>query len=534
MAAGGVLAASITAFAWQGVVNSRKVEVAPTTTIAMLPFDALDSDPDTVRMASVVPRDMADQFSRGGISMTAPAWSMTYAGDAKARAGAELGADLLVDGTVKRQGNKAHISVSLYHARRGVTLWSTEVTAEPGDTLVDERLSALMARVVSWPAPLDILNSDRPNAVEEARTFLRILQLAYNDGDSQSALPAAEQFAREAPDLIYARSSAAIQTIGAIASASLPPEKRQDALSFARKEAAETMKLGPRNGAAYLTASLVADPSRWAERIDLLSKGIEADPQFTRLQNNLAVHLLQTGALRDALAGAQKAKGQEPLSAGRQRLLASASLANEEFPTLKNILDEFEQLWPEDRTLAALRLRTLIWLESWDAAAAVLDGLAPPGSAAAASRRMAAMKALIAARRSGTAGDGDVARICSEIPSEPLTHDLASTCMFAGGVLGRPDISFAAAKFLLPRIHNSPDGEDAWIRLREPDAATHANELFLPWTASMRADPQIIEVFERLGLLDYWRTTKNWPDFCDSAPEPAAAPVCEIIMKGNQ
>ena len=100
-----------------------------------------------------------------------------------------------------------------------------------------------------------------------------------------------------------------------------------------------------------------------------------------------------------------------------------------------------------------------------------------------------------------------------------------------GRYLDRPDISFDAANFLLPRIHDSPDGEDAWLMLAEPDADAHAQELFMPWMAPMRADPRIIPVFERLGLLDYWRDSGNWPDFC--ANEITAEHVCSEMKAGN-
>ena len=96
--------------AWWINLNSRQVTVSPVTMLAVLPFDALDSDPGVQRMAGAVPRDIADQLSRAGISVTATARSMTYAGEAKARAAEELGADLLLDGTVKQEGDKVRIS----------------------------------------------------------------------------------------------------------------------------------------------------------------------------------------------------------------------------------------------------------------------------------------------------------------------------------------------------------------------------------------------------------------------------------------
>jgi TolB-like protein len=514
---------------WWINFNSNQATASPVSTLAVLPFDALDDDPAVVRMASVLPRDMADLFSRGGISITASARSMTYTGDAKARAASELGADLLLDGAVRREGDQAHVSIRLFHAGRGVTLWSTEMKADPDDAFIDDRLSALAARMIYWPAPLDILNSDRPNAVEEARAFLRILQTS-NDGDQIGAMEASVKFALDAPDLVAARTSVAIQTM--VALPALPPENRAEALALARREAEASLRLGPHEGSAYLAALFVVAPGNWAERISIAREGMEIDPQYTRLENNLAGLLLAVGATKDAVSGAKRARAEEPLSPVRPPFLARMLLASGDIGEMDSVLDAHEQVWPNDASAAGMRLRVAQWRADPDEADVLLTRQAPPGSAAAASLGIAVERALIDARRSGREADmEEVARLCSSVADEVLKHPPASACLFAGGVLGRPNISIAAAEFLLPRIHNSPDGEDAWLLLSEPDGDSHANELFMPWMVPVRADPRIIDVFERMGLLDYWKSTGKWPDFCET--EIAAQRVCSEMKAGK-
>lgn len=38
--------------------------------------------------------------------------------------------------------------------------------------------------------------------------------------------------------------------------------------------------------------------------------------------------------------------------------------------------------------------------------------------------------------------------------------------------------------------------------------------LFWPQTASMRRDPRFMQLAARLGLIDFWRASGHWPDFC--------------------
>ena len=469
---------------WWNNLNSKQVTVSRVTTLAVLPFDALDDDPTVVRMASVIPRDMADVFSRGGISITASAQSMTYTGDAKARAAAELGADLLLDGTVRREDDQAHVSVRLFHAERGVTLWSETLVADLDDPFVDDRLAWQAAWTIYWTVPLRILNSDRANAVEEARAFLRIMQTAKG-GDQIGAREAAVNFALSAPDLVNARAAAAIETMTVLAL--LRPEERPEALAFARKEAETTMRLDPREGSSYHAAAAVAARGNWAEGIAIVRKGMEVDPHYTRLRLALAYRLLATGAMSEALSSAKRARADEPLSAVRVTALAEMLLASGDIVEMDRVLDAHEQVWPNDAAATQWRLRAAQWMGDPDVADALLDRQAPPGSAAAASLKVAVERALIAARRSGKDEDiAEVGRLCSRVADEALKHPPASTCMLAGGVLGQPDISFAAADLLIPRIHNSPDGEDAWLLFPELDLYAHADELFMPWMTSMR------------------------------------------------
>jgi len=38
--------------------------------------------------------------------------------------------------------------------------------------------------------------------------------------------------------------------------------------------------------------------------------------------------------------------------------------------------------------------------------------------------------------------------------------------------------------------------------------------LFTPQMAALRRDPRFMPLAARIGLLDYWRSTGKWPDFC--------------------
>jgi hypothetical protein len=57
----------------------------------------------------------------------------------------------------------------------------------------------------------------------------------------------------------------------------------------------------------------------------------------------------------------------------------------------------------------------------------------------------------------------------------------------------------------------------------------YARVLFRSDMKAVRADPRFIPIVERLGLVDYWRSSGKWPDFCKTEPDS----VCALMRDGN-
>ena len=55
---------------------------------------------------------------------------------------------------------------------------------------------------------------------------------------------------------------------------------------------------------------------------------------------------------------------------------------------------------------------------------------------------------------------------------------------------------------------------------RSPDRDPEATFFFLPETAAMLRDPRFIPLAAQFGLVDYWRATGQWPDFCHDPTLP--------------
>jgi hypothetical protein len=60
-----------------------------------------------------------------------------------------------------------------------------------------------------------------------------------------------------------------------------------------------------------------------------------------------------------------------------------------------------------------------------------------------------------------------------------------------------------------------------WIaRTPTGTVAQNAYLFFRPASAGLRKDPRFMQVAKRIGLVDYWRSSGKWPDFCQDPSVP--------------
>lgn len=80
----------------------------------------------------------------------------------------------------------------------------------------------------------------------------------------------------------------------------------------------------------------------------------------------------------------------------------------------------------------------------------------------------------------------------------------------AEGWLNTPGYAVQA----LGEFHRTDEVFD-WLELYPPEVIAHGSYiLFRPALADVRRDPRFMQVANRIGLVDYWRKSNQWPDFC--------------------
>jgi hypothetical protein len=270
-------------------------------------------------------------------------------------------------------------------------------------------------------------------------------------------------------------------------------------LAQASREAEAALKIDGRNGDAYAVLANTGEPKDWTARERLFLRGLTVEPSSPDLNWRYSIFLAQVGRLQESAVVGGRAFALNPLNASRVTEAALSQAMLGRFKEAGEIADRMESLWPEVSDTWGVRFYLDLWQGDYASALAHLD--VEPGNAMDRAGRdmwrrtfLALGSKDVALRRDArqmwvdNAGQGDFIRSLSV---EVLTG------------LGDLDDAFAAADGLRMTPLN-PDG----------------GALFSPNTAPLRRDRRFMRTAAKLGLVDYWRSSGHWPDFCSQPALP--------------
>jgi tetratricopeptide (TPR) repeat protein len=254
---------------------------------------------------------------------------------------------------------------------------------------------------------------------------------------------------------------------------------------------AAARKLEPEMPEALLAEATLVPEMAFERRIDLLERAVKLGPQNSAALAALSDNLLAVGRMNEAVDRARQAVQADPLSpAARDGLIAALIYAGKMDAALAE-LQRAEQLWPGASSVVTARYR--INLRYGDPSEAVR--LIRSGQITTADTPY--VESFLEARMHPTPANVD--RAVSEARSAYARQP--TTIYHLAQVLG----TFGREEELFPILISWP----------YPDKVSYVTDaLFRPSLRKVRSDPRMIAIARRLGLLDYWRKTGDWPDFC--------------------
>jgi hypothetical protein len=260
-------------------------------------------------------------------------------------------------------------------------------------------------------------------------------------------------------------------------------------------EAHKALALDPKSPDAYLALSWVLATTDWAGRESLLRKGVAGDPNWPHTNGFLGKLLSETGRLQDAAIYSQRAAAAD-LQIDWAPENARLQCGSGQFEGIDFLMGAIKRK-PGDAYIWGVLRQCMIFARRWaDLRALNRDTSLRP--AYFTPEALANEDIYLAAGESGK--PADVAKARSLALSAP----------------GGPDNSTKNAIQELSALGLVDDAFSLSQRYTPGAALTGADSAFLfyPLTAPMRRDPRFMQLAARIKLVDYWRTSGKWPDFC--------------------
>lgn len=271
----------------------------------------------------------------------------------------------------------------------------------------------------------------------------------------------------------------------------------------AAREAQEALKLDPKGYDAFLALALITpgNADYWRAHEATLQRGMALDPTEPSYPYFLSVDFAAQGRLLAAAESARRAVALDSFWPGPARELALYLMETGQADEGRQVLARMQRLWPGNWATNEARFWTAALYDDPEAAAALLaDPRTRPTFID--SRHADLWRTSLSALKS----------------NRPDERAKAAAAMRAAAGVGAGQFPPAAAVVLLARL-GDVDGAFA-VADRFPVQVEFGllfagpPVLFVSQTAPMRRDRRFMSLMGKVGLVDYWRTTGNWPDFC--------------------
>ena len=345
---------------WLGDAPVRARNIAATS-LAVLPFANVSGRPEDRYLSEGLSDELRDQLSRmQSLAVSARSSSIAFEGRAHdaVTIAERLAVAALLEGTVRRDGDRIRVSVQLVNGRDGKLLWSERYDRARADLLQvqDEIASAVVAAVLpKFAAPggkVGRLPTDDPVAYDLyllGRQRERDAERAADDGSGEKLMRQACELYESAiatnPE--FAQAHARLAYCLLLQSAPCDrPERIAAADRAVLPEIERALQLDPRNSDAWVTKGVLL---RWTQRPGggaAYRRAVELDPGNANALTVMAVYEASNGRYDRMLEYAERARKLDPMSfdanlmpvfaasrlGQRETALANAKRLREQFP----------------------------------------------------------------------------------------------------------------------------------------------------------------------------------------------------------
>jgi TolB-like protein len=480
----------------QGVDQARKAAASPTTgiSLAVLPFTNLSSDPEQQFFSDGMTEEITSALTKiPDLRVVGRTSAFEFKGQNRnlRDIGQALSATHLLEGSVRREGDRVRITAQLVEAERGVNVWTESYDRQLASVFAtQEDIATAIAGALRMPLglrPGEQLVSSRNIDQESYIQYLRAKALvrarigggglrALNDAIAllDKVVARSEGYAPA-----WALAAAAYRNIpnysGILANPGASLEQRrqhvQSSLSKAEPAARRAIQLDPNLAFGYTTLANMQGPGQLLEEEELWSKALSLDPNDPDGLVGYSNFLMTVGRVREALAVAQQVQEVEP----------------------------FVPLFNRDMALA-------LWLNGQDDAA--IETM----------RKLGTNFAPFAMMLAGAGRYDEAAEILLLIPGAPTDVIQEATRLLRMAPAAVPSASnvkrLGALDFVYLHV-GAPEQALFQYEINLDAGWTNVANRFLshPSFGPARKSERYKAYARKAGLVEYWRA-KGWPEFC--------------------
>jgi len=475
---------------------------APEPRLAVLAFDNLTDDPDLAYFADGISEEILHTVSKTtalNVVGRSSSFSLRGADKSAPRVAALLGATHLLDGSVRRSGDRLRVSAQLEACAGQTRLWSDRFDRPVAEVfaLQDEIAAAVAAALDVAFAPSPPQGPIDPAAYD---LFLRARDTgAGRAGPSADMLEQAVALAPDFPQawalLAYARGVALRWSYGAGSFA----EQRDGVVAAA----GESLARDPASGLAHLALTTI-EPlcGRFEAHLALATKALAAAPNDPMVLSHAGGIYDVTGQTRLAFGYVARAYELDPrlICYYYDYLLEALGRSVE----AAGAFDRDLARWPDVLLLHTTALRSAYSSGDWVRYDRLLSRL--PASMAA--------NPIVALIRGHAEPLRDWSPARASAALEALRREVKET-----GTTSFTWAGLLSTKGLTDEIYEILDAA-SFDHLSTPEGCLppgefSTNVLFSPIFAAMRRDRRFVRLCARLGLCEFWQATGTRPDFAD-------------------
>jgi TolB-like protein/DNA-binding winged helix-turn-helix (wHTH) protein/Tfp pilus assembly protein PilF len=325
-------------------------------TVAVLPFANLSGDADWDYLGDGLAEEMIaaiGQVDPEHLAVVARTSTLAYRATAKSAAeiGRELGADYLLESSLRAENRRLRITAKLIRARDQVQVWSESFDREPGSVLgLQQELSLAIATQIQVrlsPERLGALARRQTQNPDAYDLYLRGLAFARRRTPemTRQAIDYFTQATAQDPDYALAWAAIANAYAGSELNGDAPPH---EVLPRAKEALAHAVRADPQlsetqYAVGYLSWCCVWD---WPAAETSLRRALDGNPRLALAQLHLGHALSQMGRHQEARQAIERARTLDPVDPLVHALSSQVAFQARDYPAA---LDHARQALSLDR-----------------------------------------------------------------------------------------------------------------------------------------------------------------------------------------